>query len=119
MRGNRAVVAAMLALATPAAPLRAQDWPTRSITMVIPFAAGGPVDTIGRILGQSLADALGQQLVIENVGGAGGMIGAARVAKADPDGYTLLLGGSAVLALNQSIYKKPMVDGAKDFTLVS
>jgi len=97
----------------------AQDWPTRPITMVIPFAAGGPVDTIGRLLGQYVGDSLGQQMVIENVGGAGGMIGSARVAKAEPDGYTVLLGGSAVLALNQAIYKKPMVDGAKDFTSVS
>ena len=97
----------------------AQDWPTRPITMVIPFAAGGPVDTIGRLLGQYVGDSLGQQMVIENVGGAGGMIGSARVAKAEPDGYTVLLGGSAVMALNQAIYKKPMVDGAKDFTSVS
>lgn len=96
-----------------------QAWPTRAITMVIPFAAGGPVDTIGRILGQYVGDVLGQQLVIENVGGAGGMIGAARVAKSEPDGYTVLLGGSAVLALNQAIYQKPMVDGAKDFTMVA
>ena len=103
----------------PAGSARAQEWPNRPITMVIPFAAGGPVDTIGRILGQYLGDALGHQMVIENVGGAGGMIGAARVAKTDPEGYTVLLGGSAVLALNQAIYKKPIVDGAKDFTLVS
>ena len=99
--------------------VQAQEWPQRNITLIIPFAAGGPVDTIGRILGQSLADGLGQQVVIENAGGAGGMIGAARVAKAEPDGYTMLLAGSAVLALNQAIYKKPMVDGAKDFTFVS
>ena len=111
------VVAALCVL--PAGSARAQEWPNRPITLVIPFAAGGPVDTIGRILGQYLGDALGHQMVIENVGGAGGMIGAARVAKSDPDGYTVLLGGSAVLALNQAIYKKPIVDGAKDFTLVS
>ena len=97
----------------------AQEWPARQITMVIPFAAGGPVDTIGRLLGQYVGDALGQQMIIENVGGAGGMIGASRVAKSDPDGYTVLLGGSAVLALNQAIYKKPMVDGVKDFTPVA
>jgi tripartite-type tricarboxylate transporter receptor subunit TctC len=102
-----------------AGPTQAQEWPSRQMTMIIPFAAGGPVDTIGRILGQYLGDALGQQIVVENVGGAGGMIGASRVAKSDPDGYTMLLGGSAVLALNQAIYKKPMVDGVKDFTMVS
>src|SRR5262249_19022527 len=109
------LVASIMAMSTLAmtTPSPAQEWPTRSITMIIPFAAGGPVDTIGRILAQSLGDALGQQFVIENVGGAGGMLGAARVAKAETDGYTLLLGGSAVLALNQSIYKKPMVTAPK------
>ncbi len=108
-----------LLVGTAAVEAQAQGWPNRTVTMVIPFAAGGPVDTIGRILGQYLGDELGQQMVIENVGGAGGMIGSARVAKSDPDGYTVLLAGSAVLALNQAIYKKPLVDGAKDFTFVS
>lgn len=113
------IAVAMFGFAQHASPARAQDWPSRNITMVIPFAAGGPVDTIGRILGSYLSDILGQQIVIENQGGAGGMIGAHRVSKAEPDGYTVLLGGSAVLALNQAIYKKPMTDGAKDFTFVS
>ena len=97
----------------------AQTWPDRSVTMIVPFAAGGPVDTVGRIMGQRLSETLGQTVVIENIGGAGGMIGAQRVARAAPDGYTILLGGSAVLALNQAIYKKPLVDGAKDFEFVS
>ena len=97
----------------------AQTWPDRPVTMIVPFAAGGPVDTVGRIMGQRLSETLGQNVVIENVGGAGGMIGAQRVAQAAPDGYTILLGGSAVLALNQAIYKKPLVDGAKDFEFVS
>ncbi len=112
-----AAAAALVLCAAHAA--QAQQWPTRPITMVIPFAAGGPVDTVGRLLGQYVGDNLGHQMVIENAGGAGGMIGSARVAKAEPDGYTVLLGGSAVLALNQAIYKKPLVDGAKDFTFVS
>jgi tripartite-type tricarboxylate transporter receptor subunit TctC len=97
----------------------AQDWPNRSITMVVPFAAGGPVDTIGRILGARLSDILGQQVVIENIGGAGGMIGASRVAKAEPDGYTLLLATNSVLAFNQTIYKKPLYDTASDFAPVT
>jgi tripartite-type tricarboxylate transporter receptor subunit TctC len=75
----------------------AEDWPTRPITMIVPYAAGGPVDTVGRIMAQGLSEALGQQVVIENVGGAGGMTGANRVAKAAPDGYTFLLGGSATM----------------------
>jgi len=119
MRMLLGLLAAAASMLPAARSADAQEWPARTITMVIPFAAGGPVDTIGRLLGQYVGDNLGQQMVIENVGGAGGMIGSARVAKAEPDGYTILLGGSAVLALNQAIYKKPMVDGAKDFTFVS
>jgi tripartite-type tricarboxylate transporter receptor subunit TctC len=97
----------------------AQDWPSRPVTLVVPYAAGGPVDTVGRILASGLGEALGQQVVVENVGGAGGMVGASRVAKAEADGYTVLLGGSAVLAINQAIYKKPLYDGASDFTPVA
>lgn len=118
MRWLTAVIGVMMAVAG-AGDVQAQDWPNRPLTLVIPFAAGGPVDTIGRILGQYLGETLGQQIVIENVGGAGGMIGAARVAKSEPDGYTMLLGGSATLAQNQAIYKKPMVDGIKDFTPIA
>jgi tripartite-type tricarboxylate transporter receptor subunit TctC len=93
----------------------AQDWPTRAVTMIVPYAAGGPVDTIGRILAAQLSENLGQQVVVENAGGAGGMTGAARVAKAAPDGYTLLLSGSAVLAINQTLYKKPLYNALTDF----
>src|SRR5262245_5875905 len=96
-----------------------QDWPNRPITMVVPYAAGGPVDTVGRLLGSRLSEVLGQQVVVENVGGAGGMIAASRVAKAEADGYTVLMGGSAVLAINQAIYKKPLYDGATDFAPVA
>ena len=87
--------------------------------MVVPFAAGGPVDTIGRILGARLSDILGQQVVIENIGGAGGMIGASRVAKAEPDGYVFLLGTNSVFAFNQTIYKKPLYDTVADFAPVT
>jgi putative tricarboxylic transport membrane protein len=96
-----------------------QDWPNRPITMVVPYAAGGPVDTVGRLLGSRLSEVLGQQVVVENVGGAGGMIAASRVARAEADGYTVLMGGSAVLAINQAIYKKPSYDGATDFAPVA
>jgi tripartite-type tricarboxylate transporter receptor subunit TctC len=75
--------AAALALMGPAS---AQDFPSRPITMVIPFAAGGPQDTIGRIFAQRMSELLGQQVVVENVGGAGGMTGSKRVADAKPDG---------------------------------
>src|SRR5438067_13249756 len=74
-------------------------WPTRPVTLIVPYAAGGPVDTIARIMAQRLTEVLGQTVVVENIGGAGGMTGAARVAKATPDGYTLLMSGSAVLSI--------------------
>ena len=84
-----AAAVAALALAGPAA---ADDFPTRPVTMVIPFAAGGPQDTIGRIVAQRMGELLGQTVVVENVGGAGGMTGSKRVADAKPDGYTMILG---------------------------
>src|SRR5215472_11831375 len=82
-----ALAAAMLC-AQPA-PLVAQDYPSRPITMIVPYPAGGGVDLIGRLVGQRLSAALGQQVVVENRGGAGGMIGTRDIAKAAPDGYTL------------------------------
>ncbi len=67
------------------------DYPERAITMIVPFAAGGPTDTVGRLVAEAMTRQLGQQVIVENVGGAGGTLGAARVAKAEPDGYTLLM----------------------------
>ena len=96
----------------------AQEWPTRPVTMVVAYAAGGPVDTIGRILAAGLSSVLGQQVIVENTGGAGGMTGAHRVVKAAPDGYTFLLGGLANLAQNQVLYKNPLYNAATDFALV-
>jgi len=117
LRSGVTVTVLMLLLA--AAPARAQEWPTRPVTMIVPYAAGGPVDTLGRILGSRLGEVLGQQVIIENVAGAGGMTGSSRVAKAPPDGYTFLMGGSAVLALNQTLYKRPLYDAATDFAPVA
>jgi tripartite-type tricarboxylate transporter receptor subunit TctC len=111
----RTVVAAAILSAAAVAPAQAQSWPTRPINMVVPYAAGGPVDTIARILGARMSETLGQQLIIENVGGAGGMTGAQRVAKATPDGYSLLLSGSAVLSINQTLYRRPLYNGTTDF----
>jgi tripartite-type tricarboxylate transporter receptor subunit TctC len=102
-----------------AAPAGAQEWPTRPVTMVVPYAAGGPVDTLSRIIGAGLSDALGQQVTIENVGGAGSMTGANRVAKAAPDGYTMLMGGSSALAQIPTLYKHPLYDAATDFAPVA
>src|SRR5262244_3807987 len=77
------------ALAVPGTPATAQEWPARSLTMVVPFAAGGEADVLGRIVGRGVSDVLGKPVVIENISGGGGTIGAARVAKAAPDGYTV------------------------------
>src|SRR4051812_14558348 len=93
----------------------AQDRPTRPVTMIVPYAAGGPVDTVGRIMAQGLSELLGHQVVIENVGGAGGMNGANRVAKAAPDGYQFVLGGTGTFAANQTLYKNPVYNALTDF----
>jgi tripartite-type tricarboxylate transporter receptor subunit TctC len=83
--------------------------------MVVPFAAGGVYDTLGRIFAARLSELLGQQVVVENVPGAGGMTGSARVARAPPDGYQLVFGGISTHAQVQSLHKKPLYDGAGDF----
>ena len=98
---------------------QAQDYPSRPVTLVIPFAAGGPQDSIGRIIAQRMGEVLGQQVVVENVGGAGGMTGSKRVADARPDGYTMILGSVGTHAQNQSLYKKPLYNAATDFTPVA
>jgi tripartite-type tricarboxylate transporter receptor subunit TctC len=97
----------------------AEDWPTRSITMVIPFAAGGPTDAVGRVIAQRLSETLGQQVIVENVGGAGGMTGASRVAHAASDGNVFLFGGSSSQVYNQILYKKPLYNSRTDFTPVA
>jgi hypothetical protein len=86
--------------------------------MVVPFAAGGPTDVVGRILADRLSDALGQQVIVENIGGAGGMNGAQRIALATPDGYQVLLGTVGTQAYNQSLYKKPLYNAVDDFAPV-
>jgi tripartite-type tricarboxylate transporter receptor subunit TctC len=94
----------------------AQAWPTRPIRLVVPFPPGGAVDFYARVVQQPLSEALGQTVVIENKAGASGMVGAEAVAKAPPDGYTLLLGNIASLAINVGIYPKMPYDPLKDFT---
>ena len=96
----------------------AEQWPTRPITMVVPFAAGGPTDVVGRVVADRLGDILGQQVVVENIGGAGGMNGAQRVALANPDGYQVLLGTVGTQAYNQTLYKKPLYNANDDFAPV-
>ncbi len=96
----------------------AQGYPTRAVTMIIPFAAGGPTDVLGRVVAQRMSEVLGQQVVIENIGGAGGMTGSNRVAQAAPDGYTMVLGTVGTHAQNQTLYKKPAYNSMIDFTPV-
>ena len=96
----------------------AQDWPTRPLTLVVPFAAGGGVDTSARIQALHMGELLGQTIVVENVGAAAGMAGGLRVAKAAPDGYTLLIGNSGTHAYNQTLYKKPLYNSVTEFTPV-
>jgi tripartite-type tricarboxylate transporter receptor subunit TctC len=107
-----AVAAGLLATAGAA---HAQEWPTRPVTLVVTFAAGSGDDLVARSIAPRLSELLGQQVVIENVGGAGGMTGASRVAKAAPDGYQIVLGGTGTFAANQTLYKQPLYNAVTDF----
>jgi len=98
---------------------RAQAYPSRPITMVVPFAAGGAFDVLGRIVAARMSEILGKQVIIENTTGAAGIIGVKRVASAAPDGYTLLFGSIGTHAYNQTIYRKPRYDAVEDFTPVA
>ena len=93
----------------------AQDWPNRTVTMLIPFAAGGPIDVLGRILQPYLSEQLGQQVIIENVGGGGGMTGSLRVSQAAVDSHMFVLGSIGTHAISQSIHKKPPYHPGNDF----
>ena len=97
----------------------AQAYPAKPMTMVIPFAAGGPTDVLGRVMAQRMSEILGQQVIVENVGGAGGMTGSKRVADAAPDGYTFVLGTVGTHAQSQTMYKKPLYLAATDFAPVA
>jgi tripartite-type tricarboxylate transporter receptor subunit TctC len=97
----------------------AADWPDRPLTMVIPFAAGGPTDVLGRVMAQRMSEVLGQQVIVENIGGAGGMTGSDRVAQSAPDGYTFVLGTVGTHAQGQTLYKKPLYNAVTDFTPVA
>ncbi len=97
----------------------AQGFPDRPITMVVPFAAGGSTDVVARIVAQKMSEDLGEQVIVQNVAGAGGNLGAANVARADPDGYTILMGTVATHALNPLILKTKPYDPEKDFAPIS
>jgi tripartite-type tricarboxylate transporter receptor subunit TctC len=106
---------ALAFIVTSTAAAHAEDWPTRPITLVVPFAAGGGVDVSARMQAQQMGELLGQTIVIENVGAAAGTTGSLRVAKAAPDGYTMLIGNSGTHAFSQSLSKKPAYNSITDF----
>jgi len=116
-RALRALGAA--ALLAGASQASAADFPTRPITMIVPFAPGGSTDLVARLVAAKMGETLKQQVLVENRGGAGGNLGAAAVAKADPDGYTILMGTVATHALNPALYKRMPYDAVKDFAPIS
>jgi tripartite-type tricarboxylate transporter receptor subunit TctC len=111
----RRIMLATAVLAVPATMASAQDWPTRPITLIVPFAPGGGVDSSARLQALAMGQVLGQTIVIENVGAAAGTVGSGRVAKAAPDGYTFLIGNSGTQVYSQSLYKKRPYDALTDF----
>jgi len=118
---NRLVPATLLAalLVAPSLSSAQGDYPSKPIRFVVPFAAGSTSDLLARVVGQNVATTLGQPLIVENVAGAGGAIGAQQVARATPDGYTILLGGVSINAANQFLYKKLSYNMKEDFAPIS
>lgn len=114
-----AALAAAVTLVTPFAQAQAPSFPKQPVTLVVPFPAGGPTDAMARVLALKLGERLGQQVVVENRGGAGGSIGAEFVARAPADGYTLLFGTTGIMAFNPSLYSKLRYDPLKDFAPIS
>jgi tripartite-type tricarboxylate transporter receptor subunit TctC len=120
MRGIfAALVSALLVVTSPACAQERNAWPQRQVTIVVPFAAGGSADLIARVLQQHLQAKTGVPVVVENKSGAGGSIGAGFVAKAPPDGYTLLLGTVSTNAINAFLYSRLSFDVGRDFQAVS
>jgi len=115
---GRAAVLALCAGVAFSSGACAQAWPTRAVTMVVPYAAGGPVDILGRLLAGRLAEILGQPVIVDNVTGAGGMTGTGRVARTTPDGYQFVLGGIGTFAFIQTLFKRPMYNPVTDFAPV-
>src|SRR5438552_14639507 len=119
MIARRAVLALALCAAFAAPTALAQSYPNRPIHLIVPYPAGGGTDFFARLVGQKMSELIGQPIVVENKPGAATNLGADFVAKATPDGYTILLGDVATFAANQSLYKKLPFDPAKDFAPIS
>ena len=118
-RASLIVVLLLVGLAAVAAPAAAETYPSRPIRLVVPFAPGGPADFLARLIGQKLGDELGQQIVIDNRPGANTIIGAQVVAKAEPDGYTLLMAIDGTLVMNPFLYSKLPYDPDRDFVPIA
>jgi tripartite-type tricarboxylate transporter receptor subunit TctC len=117
MIAPRNIAVAFAALLALSAPSRAQDaYPSKTITMIIPFAAGGSTDVIGRLVAEGLRSVLGQPILVDNRGGAGGALGTAAIAKAPPDGYTIGMGTASTLAINPATYKNLPFDVLSDLS---
>ena len=114
---RRAACALMLAVV--ATPVSAQDFPSRPLKLVVPYAPGGGADSVARIVAKKVSENIGQPIVIENKGGAGSIVGTDLVAKAEPDGYTLLLGQSGPISINPAVYKTLPYDPVKDFAPIT
>ena len=115
----RKISGAVLGLLLATGGALAQSFPSKPLTMIIPFAAGGPTDVLGRVMAQRMSEILGQQVVVENVGGAGGMTGSKRVADAQPDGYIMGIGTVGTHAQGQTLYRRPLYNSQTDFTPVA
>src|SRR6266481_1489335 len=111
------IAAALLAVAHDIRPASGQDWPMRSLTLVVPWAAGGGTDVMGRIMARRMSEILGQQVIVENVAGGGGMVGSSRVARAEPDGYTFVF-GSRSDAIDMTLYRRPLYNLRTDLAPV-
>src|SRR5918994_233317 len=112
----RKILLALMLVLVPSLAM-AQGYPERTITIVVPFPAGGPTDTVTRLVAEAMSRELGQQVIVENVGGAGGTLGAGRVAKAEPDGYTLLLHHIG-MATSATLYRRLAYKPLEDFEFV-
>ncbi|MBA8881238.1 Bug family tripartite tricarboxylate transporter substrate binding protein [Phyllobacterium myrsinacearum] len=118
-RASLALGISILSAVTFGGLAQAQTFPDRVVTMVVPFAAGGSTDVVARVIANKMSDLLGQQVIVQNIGGGGGSLGAGNVARADPDGYTILMGTVATHALNPLILKTKPYDAEKDFAPIS
>jgi tripartite-type tricarboxylate transporter receptor subunit TctC len=117
-RLQHAIIGTVFTLALATGPAAAQ-YPTRPITLVVPFAAGGPTDVVARLVGEHMSRTLGQTIVVENLGGGGGTIGMTRAAQANPDGYTIAIGNMGTQSASPALHPKLKYDPSRGFTQIS